>query len=527
MNQTILFVDDEETILEVACEYFQQKGYNVIAARNGNEAVTILEKEKIDCCFTDINMPGMDGLQLAEHIRQFNSTIPVIIMTGYPSEEVIISTLQSGVVDFLKKPVRLDEMELSFRRVQQKRELFIENLLLRKEVEGKDRLERINHTLMERVEELDTYNRIMSDFLTVQKSVDIFHRIVDMAVSITRGDLARFYLVNEAMGKPFPISDAVRKSDRLTLRFAETNAVNNETTDSASGVNRIVDNDCASESLLMEIAGDDIPMLVTENRGMEGLPETIRSFMAVPMTIREKVFGVLIVAATDNHRRFTKKNLYYLMFMTNKAAYAIENLALYENIYENLFATLDAFVKAIEAKDPYTFKHSDRVTRIAMILGEAYGCNGEDMDILNVAGRLHDIGKIGVRDKILLKKGALDDEEFREIQRHPVIGADIVGRLGLWDREKSIIRHHHEHFDGSGYPDGLRGKGIPLLARILSVADAYDAMASDRIYRNRLENDWIMREIRQGAGTQFDPDIVNVFLDQYKSDRFHSVLELQ
>ena len=136
----------------------------------------------------------------------------------------------------------------------------------------------------------------------------------------------------------------------------------------------------------------------------------------------------------------------------------------------------------------------------------------EDLDVLNVAGRLHDIGKIGIRDDILLKPGRLTKEEDEKIKEHPSMGAEIVGQLGLWDKEREIIRSHHERFDGTGYPNGLDGQDIPLLARVMSVADAYDAMASDRAYRQRMKSERILNILEEGAGTQFDPEIVDVFL---------------
>ena len=119
------------------------------------------------------------------------------------------------------------------------------------------------------------------------------------------------------------------------------------------------------------------------------------------------------------------------------------------------------------------------------MIGEEMGCSDEELDMINVAGSLHDIGKIGIRDDILLKPGRLTEDEYEKIKEHPAIGADIISNLGLWGREARIIRHHHERFDGKGYPDGLQGGQIPKLARILSVADSYDAMASDRAYRKK------------------------------------------
>jgi HD-GYP domain-containing protein (c-di-GMP phosphodiesterase class II) len=147
------------------------------------------------------------------------------------------------------------------------------------------------------------------------------------------------------------------------------------------------------------------------------------------------------------------------------------------------------------------------------------GCSAEELNILNFAGPLHDIGKIGIRDDILLKPGRLSREEFEKIKEHPIIGANMLSQLGLWDQERRIIRCHHERFDGSGYPDGLRREEIPFLARILSLADAYDAMASDRAYRKRMEQGLILSNIEQGSGTQFDPRIVGVFQKAYREGK--------
>ncbi|MBL0732577.1 MAG: HD-GYP domain-containing protein, partial [Desulfosarcina sp.] len=187
--------------------------------------------------------------------------------------------------------------------------------------------------------------------------------------------------------------------------------------------------------------------------------------------------------------------------------------------FDNLFSTLYALVQAIEARDPYTRQHSDRVARLSLSIAGEMGCSKEDMDIINFAGRLHDIGKIGVMDKVLLKPGKLTDEEFDMIKKHPVIGANIIGQLGMWDREREIIKYHHERFDGTGYPEELKGDRIPFLARILAVADAFDAMDSDRAYRKKMEPERIMEIINEAAGTQFDPDVVKVFQKLYKQGK--------
>lgn len=490
----ILFVDDEENILDIAREYFEFKGFEVLTARNGREAVGLLESQRVDCCFTDINMPEMDGLALAEHLHHTDNTIPVIIMTGYPSLDNTIATLKNGVVDFLIKPVNLEQMELAVRRVLRQRRLFVENILLQKEVEQKARLEKLNRELVQKVEDLNLINRIMYDFTAIGSTTDIFQRVVNMTLEVAHADWAQFLVMNEHVDQPFEVISAVNSRPAgATLALPD---------DLVSGV-----------------AQDALPLLVNDCLGREGLSPEIRSVLLVPMKIRKKVFGVLAAAMCRDAARFSEKDLYYLSYIARNAAHAIENLALYENIYQNLFSTLYAFVNALEARDPYTQQHSERVARLAMLLGQEMHCTPEEMDILHFSGHLHDIGKIGIRDDVLLKCGGLTAEEYEKIKSHPQIGANIIGQLGLWDREKDIIRYHHEHYDGTGYPEGLQGEAIPFLSRILAVADVFDAMASGRAYRKKMMEPAVLDMMRGRAGSHFDPQVVNVLVRLYEEGR--------
>ena len=494
-KETLLFVDDEENILDIASEYFQFKGFDVLTARNGREAVRVLETEHVDCCFTDINMPEMDGLALAEHIHYTDNTIPVIVMTGYPSLDNTIATLKNGVVDFLIKPVNLEQMELAVRRVLRQRRLFVENILLQKEVEQKERLEKLNRELVTKIEELNLINRIMSDFAAIGSTTDVFARVVDLTLEITHADLAQFLVMNEHVDQPFEVASAAnpKRPGLEGVRLPDT--------------------------LVAGVVGDELPLLVDGRQGPDMLPSAFGAALLVPMTIREKVFGILTAAVGRENARFSEKDLYYLSYIARNAAHAIENLALYENIYQNLFATLYAFVNALEARDPYTQQHSERVARLAILLGQEMGCTPEELDILHFSGHLHDIGKIGIRDDILLKSSGLTCEEYEKIKEHPQIGANIVGQLGLWEREKDIIRYHHEHFDGTGYPEGLQGEAIPFLSRLLAVADVFDAMASGRAYRKKIEESVVLETICERAGTHFDPRVVDVLRRLYKEGR--------
>ena len=492
----ILVVDDEEGIRDVTEGFFQKKGYEVYTAENGAQALEIINRINISCIFTDINMPVMDGLELAEKIRQIENTLPVVVMTGYPSLENSIQTLKNGVVDYLIKPVNLEQMELTLKRILRERELFVENLILKEEVARKARLQELNDQLLERVEEVNTLNRVMEDFSTTDSSHGIFNKVVDLGVEELKADRVFFHIFSE--------------NDNSLVLMA----------DSASGLAGNTDLDRFGKDIPEKIKAyvqeclmtDDNPCLVSESKQVSSLDEPVNSLMVVPLKIRDKIFGVASAFIFQEGRSFSEKDIYYMSFITQKAASAIENIALYENIYDNLFSTLFAFVTALEVRDLYTRRHSTRVARYAHMIAEEMGCSEEELDVINFAGSLHDIGKIGIRDDILLKPGRLTDEEYEKIKEHPVIGADLISKLGLWDREMEIIRHHHERFDGKGYPDGLKGENIPKLARIMSVADCYDAMASDRAYRKKMEKSLVLKIIRKNSGTQFDPQVVEAFL---------------
>ena len=178
-----------------------------------------------------------------------------------------------------------------------------------------------------------------------------------------------------------------------------------------------------------------------------------------------------------------------------------------------------AFARAIEAKDPYTEGHVERVSRMARALGERLGLSRRECDVLVMAGFLHDVGKIGVREAILLKPGPLTAEERREVERHSVLGEEICRPLRSAAVLLGVIRHHHERIDGTGYPDGLVGEAIPVAARILAIVDAFDAMTSDRPYRQAMSVDLAIGVLRDGAGKQWDAKMVEVFIAMCLSER--------
>ena len=192
-----------------------------------------------------------------------------------------------------------------------------------------------------------------------------------------------------------------------------------------------------------------------------------------------------------------------------------ETNAVLENAYLELVETLRL---AVEAKDKYTRGHSDRVSAYSVLLGEKLGLSTRRLKTLRIGGVFHDVGKIGVPDSILLKENGLNDNEYAEIKKHTVVGADILQPVSYFKNILPIIKYHHEKYDGTGYPEGLKGEKIPYLARIVAVADSFDAMTSRRSYRNSLTRKKVIKQFEIGKGTQFDPQIADVMLDIIKNE---------
>ncbi len=357
----------------------------------------------------------------------------------------------------------------------------------------------------------------------LKKDAKEFASLYEIGKSITSTvDLRKILaLITEKIAK-------VMKADVCTLRLLEGKA--RLVLRSAYGLSKnaveLIKDIRVGEGIVGNVAEKLKPIIIKDlskgslyNRESFACPKKLYSLVSVPLVEMDKVIGVFSI--------YSKKKEFYrnydkmiLSIFASQAAVAIENARLFENTRSNYINTMRFFASIIDAKDSYTTEHSHRVMKNVLRLAERLNLSNRQKEVLRYASILHDIGKVSIDTSILNKPGPLTEEEWKQIVRHPVIGSKIIKRIGFLDDLIPVILHHHEKYGGGGYPDStLKGSQIPLEARILAIADAYEAMTSDRPYRKALSEEEVMEELKRNAGSQFDPQIVKMFLEILKKSK--------
>jgi len=497
-NYQILIVDDDPIIGENLRDIFEEIGnYTVVLAPDPFEGLNILKRSYFDIVFTDMLMPKMDGLEFLKNIKLMDQLIPVVMITGFPTVDIAIQAMKEGASDFITKPFKFSQIKIIAEKLLKERQLISENLQLKDQLKQKRTIETLNENLNKKIKEISILYSISESFsgsYADNEIHEVYNRIVDMAVEITGCCLSILLLLDRNKNELIPCAsvgiDHNKAAIPITLDyFGVRDALQKKTP-------FLSNNSCHFRT--------------TESGNTFKLP-AFESYALIPLMIKDEVFGILFVAHEVKSNKLSDNDLLLLQNLIKKASLNIENRLLYESIFDNLKSTLHSLVAAIEARDKYTLTHSIRVTEYAVTIAKSMGCSQDEVDILISAGHLHDIGKIGVSDTILLKSEGLTEKEFEIVKQHPEIGENILKPLGFLPRERDVIRYHHEKWDGSGYPDGLRGEQIPFLSRIIAVADSYDAMTTDRPYRKALGRQQALNELKRKSD-QFDQNIVDIFM---------------
>lgn len=410
------------------------------------------------------------------------------------SQYVIITTLLVGLTFFLifftgrnfTQKLRQRSAELA----QAKKELEEWGSRLEEKVSLRTR------ELKKSKDQLSVLYQVSRTISSTLKIDDILQTILDFSIKISGAGRGSIMLLDKKKRTFFikiPYDKSEKNIDKIT--FAE-----NENT-----IGWVVKN---KKFLYIEDLEND-----KHFSKIEIIHRRIKQLLIIPIIVEDKVIGVINLENTS----VGHDTIDLLRSFSEGAAVAVNNACLYQKIQDSYFEITKALAQAIEAKDPYTHGHSERVMEYAVQIAQKLDLPEEEKELLKYAAMLHDIGKIGVRGIVLNNPNDLTNEEYDEIKKHPAVGEGIIQPIELLQPIRPFIKHHHEWYNGKGYPDGLSGENIPLGARILAVADAYDAMKSDRPYRKALTEETAIQELKRGSSTQFDPKIVEIFLEILKT----------
>ncbi len=467
----ILVVDDEKYICEIIRSVLADSlGHDVVAFNDPQEAIDYVDRQRVDLVLTDLVMGRLSGIDILKHCSARQPDAVVIFMTGHPTVENAISVLKLGAYDYLIKPFKLETLRAAVERGLEKLKLYRENVHL------KNLVSLYNISIaMGSSAKLDSLLKLVLESAAAEFDAELAS--IALIDSITGGLVKRAHI------------GGVDQVERHPLLMGE-HELNRQVVDTGEP----------------EIQHDYSPTESQQSATSTSLA------VCAPLYVKGKVIGTLNLVREAGVHSFASGDLQSLSIIASKAASAIENSRLYDELEEAYLATIKALANAVEARDCYTRGHTERVTDIAEIMAAKLGWSNEQMRWLRIGATLHDIGKIGVPDRILNKPGKLGPDEFELMRQHPVQGAAIIQDIPFLAPIRPYVLYHHEKWDGSGYPSGLAGEDIPLEGRLLAVADTVDAILSTRPYRNAMTSEKVISELKAFRGIQFDPLLVDLFL---------------
>ena len=361
---------------------------------------------------------------------------------------------------------------------------------------------RITHELEQKIDELESSRQLVKRLLSRIGTALISYEGIDNLLNLI---VENTVLALEAQRGSLLLVDGEKQELYVKTTWSEQGAAVNGTLRVKLG-----------EGIAGWVAKEGHPMRGSGKASALGFHEAPPGhedpILCVPLKLRDHAIGVLAVMRDAAKKGFIEDDESLLASIGSQVAVAIENYRLNMDVERTYLETIMALALAVEAKDPYSAGHSKRVGFYSMLIGEAMGFDQDMLRMLNDAGILHDIGKIGIKDEILLKPGALTPDEMKIMQQHPIIGEAIVKPVRSLGKVVALVRHHHERYDGQGYPAALKGEDIPMGARILAVADSWDSMVTDRPYRKRLPLEEARAELKREVGIRYDPAVVDAFL---------------
>jgi putative nucleotidyltransferase with HDIG domain len=509
VKNRILIIEDEDAFRFPLIKTMEREGYQVFGAANSHEAFDVVANNKIDLVVTDVRIPqDIDGLEIIKRIKEIcaSSEPSFIVMTGYAGDDAPIRAIRIGVGDFLFKPFDPEQFifsvkkSLQLRNLEQQKLEYIEQIRLMSQERENYNL-RLEGRVAAKTYALSTIFQISKEITSSLQLEEVLSTILEQIGTLLKASAASVMLVDEADREFFiagsrGLSPEIICNARIGFDEPLTGWI-------ARNRDTVVVDDIASDERFPKSAFGDY---------FSG------AFIAAPLIFKNNLIGILAVGGRTNGERFESEDSTLVRTIADQASIAIANARLYtelKDVYLQVITTLNSI---IELKDNYTKTHSERVTRYAVMVAGVMGMPQSDIETLRLACQLHDLGKIGIHDYILTKPDKLTPEEWEEMRQHPSKGVDILRPLVFLNEVIFLVEQHHEWFNGRGYPRGLKGDQIDIRARIMAVCDSFDAMTTHRAYSPALTLEDAANELVRCSGTQFDPNVVSVFLEMVRAN---------
>lgn len=485
---TVLIVDDVEENIYVILEILKgMQGTRLLTASTGEQALEKALKNEIDLILLDIQLPDINGYEIAEYLKSKNKTmdIPIVFVTAiFRNEEFVKRGYQLGAIDYLFKP--LDD-EILYKKV----EFYKQQYIRRMDLEGNVR--ESNYQLQLRVNELMETRRKLEFFayhdqLTelynrryFQENYDAIFREENYPISILMGDLVGLKVINDGFGHTLGDEMLVEVAKVLTKR------VPNSVIFRWGGDEFLV---CAFQRTEVEIA-----------QVMNEIAEEFKGIKIDEKFSLDMSMGHSVIMSKEDSVEDAVKDAEDRMYVSKLRT---------DSIYKS--SIIDTLHSSLQEKNFETEEHAERMKELVIRFSDVIDLSRYEVDQLVLLTSLHDIGKIAVRDAILSKPGPLNDKEWEEVKKHCEVGYRLCSTIPELAPISNVILSHHEKWDGTGYPQGLRGKEIPFLSRIISVVDSFDVMTNNRPYKKGMSKENAIKELKRCSGTQFDPFIVEKFI---------------
>jgi len=511
MQESILVVDDDEEILDIIRQSLNKSGYEVDIASDADEAIRSYGHNQPNLVILDMMLPGMDGIALMKRMRDMKTdqNIPVLFLSANGDLETKLAGYGSGAEDYLVKPVSLKELDAKIRRIfkhaSQTHEFQKQQEVLETEV-SKERENYLhsNKLLKKQVLAMRTLFNVLQDLTRIHD----LEELINMFALTIIGELK--------ISNMLFLASRYEHSESFTVRAMK--GLRKE---------KFADLELPKDGEFVKwMQSRRKPIKLMRRRDghwVQRLPDArFETFeYAGPIVIKEELKGIVFTGAKINNGDYTPYDIDMLQFICNSAGFGIENAELIQRLQATYLSTVRTLVSIIEAKDSYTRGHTERVADYATAIAEKMNLSAEEQRRIAFGAVLHDIGKLGVFETVLNKEEELSEEEWEILKSHPEVGAGIIENMEFLNGTVELVLHHHESYDGTGYPGALKGEEIPLGARIIAVADSFDAMTTDRPYRKALSWEQALSTIKSHSGIQFDPRVVENFIEVLNDRGFH------